>query len=90
MASDARPSPASPAIAGIGFRIEEAVGINVLTWDDNGCRPATEEEVLLWNALCASTSTPRPCPDCTDAGQVNPNCWLCDGTNLHPEVRRGS
>lgn len=33
------------------FVIEDRAGFRVLAWPDGGCRPATEEECAMWDAL---------------------------------------
>ncbi|WP_157637562.1 hypothetical protein [Burkholderia ubonensis] len=40
------------------FHIERDGKYNVLTYKDGGCRPATPEEIELWDALLAPTQQP--------------------------------
>lgn len=40
--------PDAPALR---FLIEERSGIRVLQWHEGGCRPASDEECALWDAL---------------------------------------
>ncbi|KVP90740.1 hypothetical protein WJ95_09560 [Burkholderia ubonensis] len=40
------------------FHIERDGKYNVLTYQDGGCRPATPEEIELWDALLAPAQQP--------------------------------
>ncbi|KVD71841.1 hypothetical protein WI89_01050 [Burkholderia ubonensis] len=49
------------------FHIERDGKYNVLTYQDGGCRPATPEEIELWDALLAPTQ--QPSGEVTDAAR---------------------
>ena len=43
-----------------GFSISPASdGVRILEWIDCGCRPATDEEIAMWDRLSAGSSCPE-------------------------------
>lgn len=57
---DAAPQLAAGGVPkGLDFHLEDRAGIRVLVYHSHGCRPASDPECALWDALLAAAPTPE-------------------------------